>query len=98
MQVSYTVEVALFVEKLSLQDHARLDRIRKLFENYGFLIGQKYIKKVTRSGIWELRSGNVRIFLCIKGEKAIGVHAIYKKSQKLLLRDLKLTEKRCKNL
>lgn len=98
MKVLYTAEVAEFIEGLTSRDHTRLERIRKLFEDYGFQIGQKYIKKISRLGVWELKSGNVRLFLCIKGEGAIGVHIVYKKSQKLLLHDIGLAEKRCKQL
>ena len=98
MKVFYSTEVAKFVEELSLQDHTRLERTRKLFEEYGFQIGSKYIKKVTKSSVWELRAGKIRLFLCIKGENAVGVHAIYKKSQKLHLADVRLAEKRCKSV
>ena len=98
MKVFYTTEAVKFVEELSLQDHSRLERTRKLFEAYGFKIGSKYIKKITKSNVWELRAGKIRLFLCINGKNAIGVHAIYKKSQKLLLHDMKLAEKRCKSI
>lgn len=98
MKVFYLPEVANFVEKLSYQDHTRLTRVRKLFEEYSFQIGAKYIKKITASGIWELKAGKTRLFLYIKGDKAIGVHIIRKKSQKLPIRDIKLAEKRSKEL
>ncbi len=98
MKVFYTTEAAKFVEELSLQDHTRLERTRKLFEVYCFKIGSKYIKKITKSNVWELRAGKIRLFLCIKGENAIAVHAIYKKSQKLHLVDVRLAEKRCKSI
>lgn len=96
MKVFYLPEVANFIEKLSCQEHTRLTRVRKLFEEYSFQIGVKYIKKITASGIWELKAGKIRLFLYIKGDKAIGVHIIRKKSQKLPIRDIKLAEKRSK--
>lgn len=98
MKVYYTAEVAKFVEELDLKDHTRLERTRQLFETYGFIIGQRYIKKISNSGIWELRAGNIRLFLCSRKEMALGVHIIRKKSQKLPLRDIKLAEKRCEQL
>ena len=98
MKVFYSSEVLKFVETISEQDNSRLTRTRKFFEEYGFEIGQKYIKKITRSGVWELRAGRVRLFLCIAGSKAFGVHAIYKKSQRLPKKDIKLAERRCKEL
>lgn len=98
MKIYFSVEVADFIEGLTLTDHTRLQRIRKLFEDYGFQIGPKYVKKITKSNLWELRAGKIRLFLCIKGEEANGVHIIMKKSQKLPLHDIKLAEKRCQQL
>ncbi len=98
IKVLYLREVADFVENLDYGDHVRLNRTRQLFEERGFFVGQKYIKKITKSGIWELRAGSIRLFLYIKGEHAIGVHIIHKKSQKLPLKDIRLAERRCKEL
>lgn len=93
MKVFYLTEVTKFIEKLNLQEHTRVSRTRQLFERYGFIVGQKYIKKITKD-LWELRIGSIRLFLYIKGHEAYGVHIIYKKSQKLLQKDIKLAEKR----
>jgi|SRR3989344_1549856 len=98
MRVYFSKEVVDFVEDLTLTDHTRLQRIRKLFEDYGFQIGSKYIKKITKSNLWELRAGKVRLFLYIRGKEAYGVHIIIKKSQKLPIHDIKLAEKRCREL
>lgn len=98
MRVFYSPEVAALVEKLQLQDHARLERTRKFFEDYGFQIGSKYIKKITTTGVWELRAGRVRLFLCLQGSSAFGVYLIIKKTQKLPKRDIQLAEKRCRDL
>ena len=97
MKVFYLDKVAEFIEKLTYTDSARLERTRKFFEEYGFKIGPKYVKKIA-DGIWELRAGNIRLFLCVRGESAYGVHIIYKKSQKLPKKDIELAEKRCKQL
>ena len=94
IEVFYTIEVIKFINKLSSQDSARLDRTRKFFEEYGFQIGSKYIKKITQTGIWELRAGNIRLFLCIRGNKAFGIHIIFKKTQKLNRKDIEIAEKR----
>ena len=98
MKVHYLSEVVDFIERLPFADHTRVQRIRKLFEDYGFQIGQKYIKKITGSNLWELRAGRIRLFLCIKGEEAFGIHIIKKKTQKLARHDIRLAEKRCKEL
>lgn len=97
MQVFYSAEVLEFVERISKQDNARLTRTRKFFEEYGFGIGPKYIKKITSSGIWELRAGRIRLFLFIRGDSAIGVHIIYKRAQKLPKSDIKLAERRSRD-
>lgn len=93
MKVFYLTEIVDFIEELTLQDHARVSRTRYLFEQYGFSIGQKYVKKITRD-LWELRAGRIRLFLYIRGDQAFGVHIIYKKSQRLPKKDIDLAEKR----
>jgi len=93
MKVYYIEEVIEFLDKANEPDKARVDRTREYFEVYGFGIGPKYIKKI-KANLWELRAGKIRLFLFITGEKAVGVHAIYKKTQKLPTKDIKLAEKR----
>lgn len=97
MKVYYSPEVVQFLEKSTEKERARVTRSRQYFEKCGFFIGKKYIRKV-KPNLWELRAGKIRVFLCIKGSKAVGVHAIYKKSQKLPLKDINLAVKRCKEL
>lgn len=98
MRVYYSQEVIKFIESIGDKDRARIKRTREFFERYGFQIGPKYIKKITRSGIWELGAGKIRIFLFIEKGSAMAVNVIYKKSQKLALGDIKLAEKRSKLL
>lgn len=98
MKVFYLRQVARSLEKLNKQDRARLDRTREFFEEYGFQIGQKYLKKIRPPTIWELRAGRIRLFLCIKRGNAFGVHLIYKKTQRLLKADIELAVQRCKKL
>ena len=97
MKVFYLKEVAEFVHELNKGDWAILRRTRKLFEDYGFQIGPKYIKKIGMN-LWELRAGRIRLFLFIKDNAAYGVHIIYKKSQKLPQKDLNLAIKRSKQI
>lgn len=98
MKIYYLTEVVKNIKALNESDQARVGRTRDFFEDYGFRIGPKYVKKVTASGIWELRAGRVRVFLYIKGDVAIGVHLIYKKTNKLPNRDIKLAERRSREL
>lgn len=98
MKVFYLSGVAESIRAIKSLDQARIGRTKEFFEKYGFQIGPKYIKKITKSGIWELRAGKIRLFLYIRGKKAIGVHVIYKKSKKLPLKDIKLAERRVREL
>lgn len=93
MKVFYFSDVVKFLNKINIADHTRVTRTRELFEQRGFNVGQKYLKKITKD-LWELRAGKIRMFLHIREDKAFGVHIIYKKSQKLPKNDIKLAEKR----
>ena len=81
MKTFYLSEIISQINSLSKQDGARLRKTRLLFETYGFQIGPKYIKKII-GNIWELRAGNIRLFVFAKGNNIYGVHMITKKSQK----------------
>lgn len=98
LKVLYSPDVTKYIENLNPKDHARLSRTRQLFEERGFIVGKKYIKKITKGNLWELRAGKIRLFLCIRGNTAVGIHIIQKKSQKLPLKDIKLAERRCSQL
>ncbi len=84
-----------FIDSLDKERRARVDRAYFLFERYGTFLPTKYLKKLTKD-IWELRPGDIRLFLGIKGNKACVVHGIYKKTQKTPKRDLELSVKRIK--
>ena|SRR3990167_5728834 len=93
MKIIYLEEVFNFLDATDKTDRSHINKIKELFEDYGFQIGPKYIKKI-RMNIWELRAGKVRLFLCFRGNLAYAVHAIYKKSQKIPKSDIKLAIKR----
>lgn len=97
MKVIYFKEVFDFLDSINERDRSRAEKIKELFENYGFQIGPKYIKKI-RMNIWELRAGKIRLFLCMVGGLAYAVHAIYKKTQKIPKSDIKLAIKRSKSI
>lgn len=86
-------KVLEFIEGLDKTRHARVDRIYYLFEEYGRFLPNKYLKKLN-SDVWELRPGDVRLFLAIKGNMGYIVHGIYKKTQKIPNKDIKLARKR----
>lgn len=78
MKVFFLPKVADLLEGLDREDRSRVDRTREFFEKYGFSIGPKYIKKVANCGLWELRIGKMRLFLCIRGGSAVDVNLIHK--------------------
>ena len=84
-----------FIETLDNKRKARIDRFYDLFEEYGPFLPRKYFKKLVKN-IWELRPGDIRLFLTIKENKAFVVHAIKKKTQKIRQKDLNLAIRRIK--
>lgn len=84
-----------FIESLDKQRRARVDRIYYLFEEYGVTLPGKYLKKIDKE-VWELRPGDIRLFLGIRGTTGVIVHAIFKKTQKTPKQDLELAKKRIK--
>ena len=86
-----------FIEKLDLTRKAKIDRIYNLFKIYGNQLPSKYLKKLN-THLWELRPGDVRLFLTIRGNQGIVIHGILKKTQKTPKNDLELAKKRVKEL
>lgn len=84
-----------FIESLDRIKQARVDRYYDLFEEYGPFLSNKYLKKIAKN-VWELRPGNIRLFLTVKGNQGYIVHGIYKKTQKTPKKDLDLAIKRIK--
>lgn len=84
-----------FIEKLDRLRKSRVDRYYGLFEIYGPRLPSKYLKKIAEK-VWELRPGDIRLFLTIKENVGFVVHGIIKKSQKTLKKDLELAIKRIK--
>ena len=94
-QIVTNAKVKKFIEKLDNPRKARVDRFFDLFEEYGVYLPVRYLKKVAKN-IWELRPGDVRLFLTIRGHKAFIIHGIHKKSNKIPKKDLDLVVKRIK--
>lgn len=90
-------EVGDFVDSLDRIRRARVDRIYYHFEEYGKFLPRKYLKKIGRE-IWELRPGDIRLFLTIRRNTGIIVHGIYKKTRKTSKRDFDLALKRIKKI
>lgn len=91
------LKVQEFIDNLDKRRRARVDRIYYLFDEYGPFLPTKYLKKISRE-IWELRPGDIRLFLTIKGNKGFVAHAIFKRTQKIPKKDLDLAIRRVKEL
>lgn len=87
--------VDAFIEKLDRLRKARIDRIYDLFEEYGTSLPDKYLKKLGFK-LWELRPGDIRLFITLKGTRGYVVHGIYKKSKKTPKKDIRLALRRIK--
>lgn len=96
-QINTGDKVSEFIESLDKVKRARVDRLYDLFELYGTYLPSKYLKKIAKE-VWELRPGDVRLFMTIRGNTGFVVHGIFKKTQKTPKRDLDLAIKRIKEL
>ena len=92
-EILITQKAKSFIDGLEKKRRARIDRYFELFREYGTSLPGRYLKKISET-VWELRPGDVRVFLGMDGSKGIVVHAIKKKSQKLPRRDIVTAEKR----
>ena len=70
------------IKKLNQTQRAKTLEYIVYFEEYGFGLNEKYLKKVDQA-TWELRPGNVRLFLVVIKPNTIVIHAMVKKSQKI---------------
>lgn len=91
------VKVKKFIESLDNARKAKIDRFYDLFEEYGTLLPDKYLKKISKN-TWELRPGDIRLFLTIKKHQAFVIHGLRKKSRKIPKKELKLITKRTKGI
>ena len=83
-----------FIESLDKARKARVDRYCYLFEEYGTLLSSKYLKKIAKN-VWELRPGDIRLFLTLKATGDI-LFMEYIKNSENSKRDLDVVIKRIK--
>lgn len=96
-QVFTHVKAKKFIDRLDSKRKARIDRFYDLFEEYGPFLPDRYLKKIAEN-LWELRPGDVRLFLTLKGKKAFVIYGIRKKDQKIPKKELNLALKRIKEV
>ncbi len=95
MKLIIDPRVEKFIKSLSDKHIAKVLEYIDLFENFGFNLEQRYLKKI-KGSIWELRPGRVRLFIHKGTRKQILVHAIYKKTQKIAKKEFKVINSRIK--
>ncbi|AKM79691.1 MAG: hypothetical protein UX85_C0001G0149 [Candidatus Beckwithbacteria bacterium GW2011_GWB1_47_15] len=95
MKVLFDPRVKKFLKNISKQERAKVTEYVDLFKEYGFALGQKYLKKVDNK-IWELRPGKMRVFLFKYSANHIVIHAMFKKSQKITKETKQLLASRLK--
>ena len=93
MEVIFDPRAKKFIQSLSDKDVAKVFEYIDLFEEFGFHLDQRYLKKI-RNSIWELRPGRIRLFIYKGVGKHVLVHAVIKKTQKLTHKDIKVIESR----
>lgn len=95
MKVKYDPRAWRFLESISGKEKSKALEYILLFEEYGFKLNTKYLKKIN-DGIWELRPKRIRLFLYMMKEQPFIVHVCYKKKQKTAVKDLKIIKERIK--
>lgn len=93
MEVITDHRVKEFLESLSEIDQARAQGYIKLFEQNGFILPGKYLKKV-KGNIWELRPGNIRLLVGKSGTRMMVVKGFKKKTQKTPIKEINTAKKR----
>lgn len=96
MKVVVDERVKKFLDRLDESSSSKAFGYLKIFENYGFNLSEKYLKKAGQN-IWELRPGRLRLFLYIKADKAVVVHIIVKKTQKIPKKEFEVIKQRIRN-
>ena len=87
--------VKKFIEHCTEKQISKILEYFDLFKEYGFLLDIRYLNKI-RGRVWELRPGDIRVFIYEKNNSGIIIHANFKKSKKTTKKDLKVISSRMK--
>jgi len=96
MKVSVDKRVEKVLRTFSAIDRSRIDKVVELFQEQGFTLGEKYLKKLTKS-IWELRPGRIRVLFGMVESEMIIVNVFMKKSMKTPNQEIILAERRIRD-
>src|ERR1051326_5339142 len=84
-----------FLAILSEIDQARAQGYLELFEQNGFNLPNKYLKKL-ENNLWELRPGDIRLLMGKVNLNFVVVNAFKKKTNKTPLKEIETAKKRLK--
>lgn len=71
-----------FLSQLDRKEKSRVDRYLDLLSRYGFELTEQYLKRVM-DGVWELRPGQIRLFMVRESSSLLVILAIRKDSKKV---------------
>ena len=97
MKVVYHPKVNKFIRNLARKESARIIRVVELFEESGFELTEKHLKKITKN-LWELKAGRWRLFFGKYDNVARVVNIILKSTQKTPKREIDLALKRLEEI
>jgi len=97
MKLIIIEDVATFLERLPDKLHAKCLRHIELFEEFGFSLSSKDLKKLDKN-LWELRPKNIRLFIGKIKKNIWAIHAFYKTTQKTPQKEITLANNRLKEL
>lgn len=94
--------VTSFIDSLQVKDQAIVLAVLEEISNYGFKAKGVKFKQIKKK-LWEMKisipSGGIRLFyVTISQNKLLILHGFKKKSQKTSIKQLKLAEKRLKEI
>jgi phage-related protein len=101
MEILYFhTDIGDFLDSLEQVTRAKVSRSIEVLAIDGYLLSMPYSKKVD-DNLYELRVQSVqsvRIFYTFYGGKIVLLHAVFKKTQKLVKKDIEKAQKRLRYL
>lgn len=88
-----------FIHTQPSSAQSRIVHVIEMLQRYGVTLKPPYVKKITKSGLWELRihhsSNYYRVFyFAFTGRKFVLLHAFLKKTAKTPVREIEIALKR----
>lgn len=101
MEITYFhPDIEYYLESLEKKTKDKVSRTIHLLSRMGYRLSMPFSKKIEKN-LYELRiltPENIRVFYTFYQDKIVLLHAIHKKTQKLILKDLNTARNRLKLL